>query len=145
MINTDAPKKQGRPATGRAHTPAQRMAELRARAKTQIFEGSQAPITDTPDSYLLEGIAAAYRAGNGFVVERIAAELLRRLGHNKAVTVTKTQDARGYSAAVKRMAVEMANRGEARETIRAAIKQASGRAPDPSNWLKTLARWRETV
>lgn len=145
MIGTDTPKKRGRPATGCARTPAQRMADLRARAKTRIFKGSQAPITDTPDSYLLEGIATAYRAGNGFGVNRIAAELLRRLGHNKAVTVTKTQDARGYSAEVKRMAVEMANRGEGRETIRAAIKQASGRAPDPSNWGKTLARWRETV
>ncbi|WP_295389107.1 hypothetical protein [uncultured Thiodictyon sp.] len=85
--------KRGRPATGRARTPAQRSADLRARARTQVFEGCPTPLGEVAASVLLEGIATAYRAGLPFEVERIADELLRRLGHSKAVTETTIEPA----------------------------------------------------
>ena len=85
---TTTTTKRGRPATGHARTPAQRSADLRARARTQVFEGSPTPISEVAASVLLEGIGAAYRARLPFEIERIAHELLRRLGHAKAVSVT---------------------------------------------------------
>ncbi|WP_295431148.1 hypothetical protein [uncultured Thiodictyon sp.] len=81
-------KQRGRPASGRARTGAQRSAALRERAKTLVFEGHGA-LGDQPASVLLEGIGAAYRAKMPFDVERIATELLRRLGHGIPVSVTE--------------------------------------------------------
>ena len=163
MQDTSAqPKKRGRPATGRARTPAQRSADFRARARTQVFEGS-GELADRADALLLEGLGIAYRACLPFEVERIADELLHRLGvhnsvavtentavsvavtENKLVTVTKNTAVGVYSMEVKRLALVLADRGEGSATIRAAIKGACGRTLDPTNFAKTLRRWRAAL
>ncbi len=150
--------KRGRPATGRARTPAQRSADLRARARTQVFEGSPTPLGEVAASVLLEGIATAYRARLPFEVERIAGELVRRLSvaateiESVAETVipepltvaeTNKGEARGYPAAVQRMALGMADRGDKPADVRAAIMAACGKAPSRQNFGKSLRRWRE--
>ena len=167
---TTTTTKRGRPATGHARTPAQRSADLRARARTQVFEGSPTPISEVAASVLLEGIGAAYRARLPFEIERIAHELLRRLGHAKAVSVTTipvavttipvtATDNPGpppsegaviaqtrYPVAVKRLAVQMQREGADAAAILEAIERATGgKAPDPSNVLATLRRWAKAV
>ena len=178
MQDTSAqPKKRGRPATGRARTPAQRSADFRARARTQVFEGS-GELADRADALLLEGFGVAYRARLPLEVERIADELLHRLGvsnsvavtenepvtvtdksvtvtkntavsvavmENEPVTVTKNTAVGVYSMEVKRLALVLADRGEGSATIRAAIKGACGRTLDPTNFAKTLRRWRAAL
>ena len=160
------PKKRGRPTTGRARTPAQRSADLRARARTQICEGS-GPLGALADTVLLEGLSAAYRARRPFEVERIAVELLGRLASYLSVTVTQNEPVkatcvvavtenkpvkatggvvdRAYPLDVKFLAVEMADCGETSASIRAAIKDACGRTLDPFNFSKTIRRWRAAL
>jgi hypothetical protein len=49
--------------------------------------------------------------------------------------------AKDYPDWLKAKAVAMHRAGESRETIRAMLVEAFGKAPDPSNWTKTLRRW----
>ena len=84
----DTPKKRGRPATGTARTGAQRSEALRERARTLVFDGGAKPLEDVADTRLLEAFGLAYRARLPFEVERIAGELVRRLGQGKAVAGT---------------------------------------------------------
>ena len=49
--------------------------------------------------------------------------------------------AKDYPDWLKAKAVAMHRAGENRETIRALLVEAFGKAPDPSNWTKTLRRW----
>ena len=46
-----------------------------------------------------------------------------------------------YPDWLKAKAVAMHRAGESRETIRAMLIEQFGKAPDPSNWTKTLRRW----
>jgi hypothetical protein len=80
-----APKKRGRPATGKAMTAAERKRAQRERERQQIWGdfdimGNWQNLTMTA---LLEGMASAVRAGSVVLVEMIAAELARRAAANK--------------------------------------------------------------
>ena len=49
--------------------------------------------------------------------------------------------AKDYPDWLKAKAVAMHKAGESREAITAMLVEAFGKAPDPSNWTKTLRRW----
>jgi len=44
----------------------------------------------------------------------------------------------GYPAAIKRLALDLAERGEPAAKIRTAVLASCGRAPTPSNWSQVL-------
>ena len=73
---TETPRR-GRPATGRAQSPARRMHALRQRALTVVMAGGD--LADVPDTGLLEALRIAYRQGQAPVVVAIAQELVRRV------------------------------------------------------------------
>ena len=87
MTDPATPKPRGRPTTGRARTPAQRMADMRARAREALTDpGLHA--ADLPDSGVLEMVRSSYARRLPALLREAADELLRRLGHVVAVTVT---------------------------------------------------------
>ncbi|MCK7578827.1 MAG: hypothetical protein MZV65_25930 [Chromatiales bacterium] len=50
---------------------------------------------------------------------------------------------KGYPDWLKARAVAMHRAGEGRETIRAMLIEQHGKAPDVTNWSKTMRRWEE--
>ena len=113
MTDPTTPKPRGRPATGRARSPAQRMADLRARARECLTAPDVRP-ADLPDSGLLEMIRVAYARRAPALLAEAATELLHRLGHDIPVTVTETKPA--------------------------TVTETGGTAPDRSNLNRTLGR-----
>ena len=161
MTDPTTPKPRGRPATGRARSPAQRMADLRARARECLTAPDVRP-ADLPDSGLLEMIRSAYARRAPALLAEAATELLRRLGHDipvtvteKTVTVTEPPPAVGtvrtikqmtYPADVRSLAVQMHREGTPSRAILGAIERATGgTAPDIGNLGKALARWAKSA
>ena len=68
---------RGRPATGRAQSPARRMQALRQRALTAVMEG--ADLAGVSSTGLIESLRIAYRQGQAPMVATIARELVRRV------------------------------------------------------------------
>jgi hypothetical protein len=53
--------------------------------------------------------------------------------------------AKDYPDSLKARAVAMHHNGESRETIRAMLIEQHGKAPDVTNWSKTIRRWEESI
>lgn len=75
---TDTPKRRGRPSTGTALTPAQRMARARQKGRDAIVTAA-ADLTTLSDTALLEAFQTAYRHRDIEPATAAAHELLRRL------------------------------------------------------------------
>ena len=75
-----APRKPGRPATGKARTAGERMRAMREKA-LEIAADPEGHLSSVPDTGLLEALRVAYRDGQAATLRRIADELLRRAEH----------------------------------------------------------------
>ena len=81
MREPAAPRsKRGRPPTGNARTAAQRMADLRARARATLDAPADLLFSDLPDTGLLELIRVANHRRLPHVLMEAAAELAQRGG-----------------------------------------------------------------
>lgn len=71
------PKRRGRPSTGNALTPAERMARTRLKAREAIGE-TDPDLSDVSDTGLFEALRVSYRRGLTWDMARVVEELFRR-------------------------------------------------------------------
>ncbi|MGV0950117.1 MAG: hypothetical protein ACOYB3_05550 [Azonexus sp.] len=86
-VTDPQPRKRGRPVSGTARTATQRTRAFRERAKTAVFAPAE-QLDSVPITGLVEAFGQAVKARMPIEVERIAVELLRRMGHTMAVSET---------------------------------------------------------
>ncbi len=83
---TTQPVKRGRPPSGQAKPPAQRMAAMRRRT-VALVNGSNDTLEFSPASGLFEALRVAYRQGGAWEVASICDELIARLSEAPGATV----------------------------------------------------------
>ena len=156
-----------------ARTPAQRRADLRARAVTLLMD-DEASLLQSADSLVIEALLHAFRRKLPHDFDTLAAELRRRIDQRReSVTVTKAMDidaedqaeavtvttpeptpettpapvtvTRGYPIEIQRLAVGMADDGKSSRQIHDEIMGRLGRAPSVSNVAKLVKSWRASI
>ncbi len=83
---TTPTRPRGRPVTGQAQPPAQRMKAMRQRTIALLLD-SEASLETAPVSGLIEALRIAYRAGQTWEVADVAGELLARLNEDPEATI----------------------------------------------------------
>lgn len=78
MSDTPTTRKRGRPATGKARTAAQRMADSRLRALEALAASTEPDLSGVSTTGLFEALRVAYRQGNPWDMAAVTAELFER-------------------------------------------------------------------
>lgn len=78
MTETPAPRKRGRPATGKARTAAQRMADSRQRALEALNASLEPDLSGVSDTGLFEALRVSYRQAKPWDMGEVARELFKR-------------------------------------------------------------------
>jgi hypothetical protein len=86
MTPKPATRPRGRPPSGQAKPPAQRMMAMRQRTITTVQDG-ETSLESLPVSGLLEALRLGYQAGRTWDVVDVCAELIARLSEAPGATV----------------------------------------------------------
>lgn len=95
MTEQTTPKRRGRPTTGKALSPAERMARTRLKAR-EAMSATHPDLTDVSDTGLFEALRVSYKRGLTWDMALVVEELYRRVnpraatGQSLEVTFTAT-------------------------------------------------------
>lgn len=79
MSESTPPKRRGRPSTGQALSPAERMRAVRERARAIAFDEYRGDFSSVSDTGLIEILTTAYRKGMTQAAADVVVEMFRRM------------------------------------------------------------------